>query len=272
MKCIFCISALLLSLHINASNPINNTLVLQQQTPTTGDITATISKNTTEKQFEELIAYFKKNGITVDINEIKYNSENEITGIQIQLDKDGQQSSYSMNTNIPIEEVELGYKNGQLFVSSKGNQFNFDGGDLSAMMQQFQNQGMGSFDLNSFFNDENTQDQLGNLSQFFRGSFGNLDEMMEQMRKQFSHSQIPQTVTPNTKNLQGGLPKYSFINKPDLDKLIIIDGKESDFETLDNLAKNNQLDTVESLKPVTAMSIYGDKAKDGAVIATTIKK
>jgi hypothetical protein len=63
--------------------------------------------------------------------------------------------------------------------------------------------------------------------------------------------------------------KFRFVDNPDTEKLIVIDGKESDFETLDELAKNDKLESVDVLKSKTAMSIYGDKAKDGAIIATT---
>ena len=67
------------------------------------------------------------------------------------------------------------------------------------------------------------------------------------------------------------MPKYNFVNDPDVDKLIMIDGKESTFEELDRLAKDDQLQDVDFLKASTAVSIYGDKAKDGAIIAITKK-
>lgn len=63
--------------------------------------------------------------------------------------------------------------------------------------------------------------------------------------------------------------QFHFVDDPDIEKLIIIDGQEADFEKLDALAKEDKLDAVEFLKSKTAMSIYGEKAKDGAIIATT---
>ncbi len=248
----------------------NSLVVMQEET----EVTATISKDTTEAQFEELITYFKENGVTVDINEVKYNDDNEIIGIRIRLEKEGQQSSYAMNTNIPIQEVELGYKNDQLFVRSKGNAFGMVNSDISSFMQQFNQSGLSpAIDLNDFFSDDNFQDNLGNLSQFFQGSFGNLDDMMGQIQQRFGNSISQGISSQNLSNdKQKGLPKYNFINKPGINKLIIIDGKEADFEILNTLAENNQLDTVDSLKPATAMSLYGKKAKDGAIIVTTLKK
>ena len=66
--------------------------------------------------------------------------------------------------------------------------------------------------------------------------------------------------------------KFSFVDDPDIDKLIIIDGKESDFKTLDQLARSDKLEEVDFLKATTAISIYGDKAKDGVIIAITKKE
>lgn len=63
--------------------------------------------------------------------------------------------------------------------------------------------------------------------------------------------------------------QFHFVDDPDIEKLIIIDGQEADFEKLDALAKEEKLDAVEFLKSKTAMSLYGEKAKDGAIIATT---
>ena len=65
--------------------------------------------------------------------------------------------------------------------------------------------------------------------------------------------------------------KFSFVDDPNIEKLIIIDGKEATFAQLDKLAKEDKLDSVDFLKSKTAVSIYGDKAKDGAIIATSKK-
>lgn len=65
--------------------------------------------------------------------------------------------------------------------------------------------------------------------------------------------------------------EFAFVDDPEIEKLIIIDGDEADFETLDTLAKERKLDDVNILKPKIAVSIYGQKAKDGAIIAITKK-
>ena len=63
--------------------------------------------------------------------------------------------------------------------------------------------------------------------------------------------------------------KFHFVDDPEIEKYIVIDGKKANFNTLDGLAKSNKLKSVDFLKSDTAKSLYGSKAKDGAIIATT---
>ena len=70
---------------------------------------------------------------------------------------------------------------------------------------------------------------------------------------------------------EGEQKRFQFVDDPNIEKIIIIDGKESDFKTLDQLAKDNKLEAVDILKSKTSISIYGERAKDGVIIATTIK-
>ena len=242
---------------ICASNSFN----LNNETAQMSDeIVGTISKNTTEKQFESLIGYFKDNGIKLDISEVNYNKQDEITGIKILLQKGTQKSRYAMSSNVPIADLELGSRDGNLFITTKGN---INSGQISSIMSEFQN-ATSSIDsllaehpFSFTFNSDQLRDLLNgaeiDMDAFSNNLFGN---------------QSNNNAVPNKKP-GAQLPKYSFINNPSIDKLIIIDGEESNFETLDNLAKADQLIEVDNLKPATAISIYGDKAKDGAIIATT---
>lgn len=70
---------------------------------------------------------------------------------------------------------------------------------------------------------------------------------------------------------EGEQKRFQFVDDPNIKKVIIIDGKEADFKTLDQLAKDNKLEAVDILKSKTAVSIYGERAKDGVIIATTKK-
>lgn len=245
----------------NSNYTVSDVFVVQQS----NEITATISKNTSETQFNDLVTYFKENEITLNLTEVNYNTENEITSINISLEKEGQNSNYTASSNQPISDIELGYKNNSLFITANTETQNIND-SLSGLLEQLG--GTASIDslltANPFsFNFSNTdlQDLINSSSVHF-----NLDDLMNDFLGQTNSSNAVSTSSPSS-----GLPKYNFINTPGAEKLIIIDGKESDFDTLNQLAINDQLDEVDNLKIATAVSLYGKKAKDGAIIATTKK-
>lgn len=228
-------------------------------------ITATITKNTTEEQFNELISYFKDNSIELNLSEVKYNEENEIISIKISLEKEGQKSNYGLSSTQPISDIELGYKNNSLFIkSSKGLETSNE--SLNSLFEELSG-GSTSIDslltANPFslsFNSADLQNFINSGSLHF-----DLDDLAQDFFGQTS------TSSSNNTSASKGLPKYNFINTPGIQKLIIIDGKESDFDTLNELAQNNKLEEVDNLKAATAISLYGKKARDGAIIATTKK-
>ena len=243
--------------HINNINNIS----LQQNN---NDIIAEINKNTTENQFTELVAYFEENDIELNLNKIDYNGNNEITSIQISLKKDGKNSNYSLSSNTPIPNISLGYKNNNLFITSSTDN-NSRSTSINDLMEQF----MGKQPIDSLltanpfsfnFSSTDIQDFLNNDSFDF-------NSLADQILRQVNGVNNASVSTKNNSSL----PKYNFINTPNLNKVIIIDGKESDFKTLNKLAKADKLNDVDNLKGTVAVSLYGKKAKDGAIIATTKK-
>ncbi|WP_299257617.1 hypothetical protein [uncultured Aquimarina sp.] len=236
------------------------------------EIIATINKNTTENELEDLKTFFSENGIEFIIENIEFNNQNEITSLSIILQKGSAKSKYSSSSSEPISDVELGYKNGNLYITNSG-MF-----DITSWKNQigFNNQ---NFDLDSILKNQNFRfnfdfDQEGD-SIFFNGQRFDINKLKDQITNSlefdedkdgnfiFNGQQFPSHFSKSK--------KYSFVDDPDIEKLIIIDGKESDFKTLDELAKSDKLDEVDFLKATTAISIYGDKAKDGAIIATSKK-
>ncbi|GAA4112244.1 hypothetical protein GCM10022393_10550 [Aquimarina addita] len=234
------------------------------------DITAVFDKNTTEKELEDLKAYFAKNDIEFIIDRLKYNESNEITGLSITLKKGTTKSKYSASSTSPIPDIELGFKNGNLYITNSGmfdidswkNQSNFSGPNAA---------------MDSIFNGQHfafSFDDMDN-SMFFNGEHMDIDQLRDQILKSFqfmgdedgSFNFNKQQSSPKRNHSK----KFNFINDPDIEKLIIIDGEESDFETLNELAILDGLEAVDFLKSDTAISIYGEKAKDGAIIATTKK-
>lgn len=245
---------------INANTVFLNNSIINTQT-NEDEIVATITKDTSEKQFDELVSYFNEHGINLNLSKIEYNENNEITSIKISLAKGKQQSNFGLSQNMPIANIELGLKNGILFIETKnGSSINIQSfGNLFDQLNT-ENPFADLFDNESFtFNFDSEM-----LEEFMHNDLQNFD--LNKLRDQFLNG-----YEADKQNKNAGIPTYNFINKPGIEKLIIIDGNESNFETLNRLAKQNKLADVDNLKASTAVSIYGQKAKDGAIIATTKK-
>ena len=210
---------------------------------------------------KDLVSFFKEHQIELKLKNVKFNSDNEITSISIIIKQGTNISEYASSSNLPIPDIELGLKKGSLFVTTKSNSmFAFSNGNINMSFQKMP--------------------QLDSLLQHHNFSFDfdpsdlqdgmiNINEMLQEMMK--NHQNGSATILPKRFNLLPKQGKYHFVDSPDIEKLIIIDGKEADFETLDKLANEDQLDSVDFLKSKTAISLYGNKAKDGAIIATTKK-
>lgn len=249
-----------------------NNIIIAQNLQEDNEITATINKNTTEKELEDLKEFFLENGIELVVEKIEFNEQNEITGLSLVLKKGDSKSKYSSSSSEPIEDLELGFKNNNLYISNSG-MF-----DIAAWRNQ-SNSAPRITDLDSIFKKHNFAFDFDfdfgkdGDSIFFNGNSINIDDLREKMMKSFQFEEDEDgNITINGRSFPSRFNQsrtFSFVDDPTIDKLIIIDGKESDFETLDTLAKEDKLEVVDFLKKETAISIYGKKAKDGAIIATT---
>ena len=105
-------------LSLTSFNLLPNVILKQQQEE--NEITATINKNTTEKELEDLKAFFLENGIELVVENIKFNNQNEIIGLSLILKKGNSKSKYSSSSSEPIEDLELGFKNDNLLRISTG--------------------------------------------------------------------------------------------------------------------------------------------------------
>ncbi len=236
------------------------------------EITAIINKNTSEKELEDLKTFFAENGIELIIKKIAYNDKNEMTSLSIILKKGNSKSQYSSSSNQPISEIKLGYKDDSLYITNSGmfdiaawrgqSSFNYPKIDMDSIMKKHNfafdfnfDEETDSLSVNGHFNIQKFKDQIMQSFNFEEDEDGNFS---------FNGQQIGPFLNSHSQ-------RFNFVDNPDIEKLIIIDGKESNFETLDRMAKSDQLAEVDFLKPKTAISIYGNKAKDGAIIATTKK-
>lgn len=224
------------------------------------NVKITIDKKTTESSFLEIQKMLKEHGIDVHFTQVKRNKSGELTGLKIVLE-DGKNASAEseISSNLPISQITFGRKDGLLFVSQGKDEFDLMGllNSSNGMNFGFANDSIMGPKFN-FFGSPNAFFNGKSDSLFFNSKGMHLDEIKKQMEQFFKENEA---IAPTD--------SYQFYDDPNTNKLIIIDGKESDFKTLDHLAKENKIDDVASLKSKTAMSIYGQKAKDGALIVTT---
>ncbi len=251
------------------------------------NVNITVDSDTTDDELDDINDMLKEHGITVKFSNIKRNDEGELTSIKIELrDENGNTAVSQTSSNMPIQTFSFGRKNGSLYVSqgkSHFGNFAFFGDDMtfdfnfdhdSIFQHHFQKLDSLRFGSIFEFDDENNKF-------FFNGKSIDMDELKERMNKMFIFGDEDGNFTfrggdgnhfffgDDDGNGMKKHQKFRFVDNPDTEKLIVIDGKESDFKTLDDLAKNDKLESVDVLKSKTAMSIYGKKAKDGAIIATT---
>lgn len=257
----------------NASAAVNDVIIDQI---VTSEIKITIDKDTKDSDFKDISKQLKKHDIDAKFTKIKRNKDNEIIAIKIELkDKNGNESSTSLSSNEPIDEITLGADNDSLYITSaNSNSFSFNGRHSLSKHFDF------SFDddkkimiINGKkFDFDKMKDQIKDSFVFEE------DENGKKMILKFNDFDFDFDFDSDEHDGDHNIwihknkgPKYKFIDNPDIEKLIIIDGKEAKFKKLDELAKADKLDKVDFLKSETAQSIYGKKAKDGAIIATTKK-
>lgn len=236
------------------------------------NVEITIDKSTTDKDFEGITSMLQEYGIKAEFKSIKRNTSKEITSLSITLSsKSGQQTSSSISSNRPINAISFGSKNGGLYIGKSrenGNMFAlFNNNNFNVpfdMDSIFGGNGM-SFKMKDFFS--------GNSDLFlFDSDTVDIDDLKKRFKQKFNFS--PNSLNSfsfSENNNNNTSPRYRFVDSPEKETLIVIDGEISNFDTLDVLAKANKLTDVDVLKAETAMSIYGDKAKDGAIIAITKK-
>ncbi len=242
----------------------------EQSKKSTEDVNITIDAITTDANFEDIKTMLSDYGIKSSFSVIDRDRDGKLTSIKIELSNDtGQKSKSRISSNNPIEKLSFGRKNGNLYAGQANNLPNMFSilGKTNSFQRGFESDSLISlFDPNDFFNDPNSMF-------LFSGDSLTIDQIKERMMQDFnfknSGSDRFRFMFDDTYNDEQ--KTYKFIDDPNKQKIIIIDGRTSNFETLSNLAESNQLDTVDVLQPQTAMSVYGDKARDGAVIVTTKK-
>jgi hypothetical protein len=239
-------------------------------------IKVTINKNTTDSEFKEIVKTLKKHNINAKFSGIKRNKKNEIIAVKIKLEDDnGNESNTSLSSDNPISSINLGAEKNSLYItSSDSKNFSFNGTHSLSKHFDF------SFDDDEHkmtingktFDFDEIKNQIKDAFVFEEDSDGkrvviklnNFDFDFDNNNEEEDSDKENHEWTTKQHS-----QKFHFVDDPEIEKLIMIDGKKADFNKLDELAKSNKLKSVDFLKPDTAKSLYGKKAKEGAIIATT---
>ncbi len=284
-------------LTLNSFATVNKNKVIIQQNDS---VNITIDSDTSDDELADIKDMLKEHGITIKFSNVKRNSDKLITGIKIELeDENGNSAVSQTSSSQPIQAFSFGRKNNSLYVSQGksgfgdfaffGDDMDFDFDHDSIFKHHFNKLDSLNFDHIFKFNDEDN-------IMFFNGKSFDMDELKDKMNNMFiieededgkkriiikghkgnhfffdddEDHELEWHSDKDEHSKHKKHQKFRFVDNPDTDKLIVIDGKDSDFKTLDELAKNDKIESVDVLKSKTAMSIYGKKAKDGAIIATT---
>lgn len=259
----------------------SKTLIAQNQNSSQGqkneDVNMTIDNKTTEENFKEISEMLEDYGVKAIFSKVQRTDDGELTGLKIELQTDGgQQTSSQISSNRPIGKISFGLRQGRLFID-QGN-----GGMSMFAFQSPNGQQPFGFLEDSIFADRMQQMRFFTLDNLFGEQGDNFNFSQDSMAiDKFQNKFFQFFKDPNAQSdvfswmedpYTNSGKRYRFVDDPQKEKIIIIDGETSDFKTLDRLAKAEQLDKVDLLKPETAMSLYGKKAKDGAIIATTKKE
>lgn len=238
-------------------------------------IKVTIDKNTEDSEFKTIVKTLKKHNIEATFSGIKRNKSNEIIAIKINLEDDnGNESSTSLSSDNPISTITLGAEKNSLYITST-NSKNFSFSGTHSLSKHFDF----SFDDDEHvmtingktFDFEDIKDKIKDAFVFEENSDGKrMVIKLNNFDFDFDDDKNEKLETRKWVN-KHHTQKFHFVDDPKIEKLIMIDGKKANFKKLDKLAKANKLQSVDFLKSDTAQSLYGQKAKDGAIIATTKK-
>jgi|GEM_PF-1721000 len=242
-----------------------------------GEIKVTIDKNTEDSEFKTIVKTLKKHNIEARFSGIKRNKSNEIVAIKIKLkDDNGNESNTSLSSDNPISTINLGAEKNSLYITSTDSKnFSFNGTHSLSKHFDF------SFDDDKHkltingktFNFDEIKDQIKDAFIFEEDDDGK--RMVIKLNNFDFDFDYEDDENEDHENHQWANKhheqKFHFVDDPKIEKLIMIDGKKANFKKLDELAKSDKLQSVDFLKPDTAKSLYGKKAKDGAIIATTKK-
>ncbi|WOD44332.1 M56 family metallopeptidase [Hwangdonia lutea] len=278
-----------------------------KQKPNTQKIksfSVTITKNFTDKDFENAIKKGKEKGVSLKFSKIKRNSKNEIIGIFAEFKTENGSGNYSLNGDKPIKsftykqnsegfgfgtEIKTKYvisksgkvidtlhsknKNGYVFITSDSIHFYENQKALIADSIHFnKNDGKkGKYAIvESHSNVEviSDEDHDENVEVIVESDGSNEAEDVIILK---SGKPLGKSYKIKTIGKSNGNDKIHISTDSDKEPLYILDGKKIKKNKLDAINPND-IESVTVLKGESAIDKYGKKAKDGVVEITSKKK
>jgi len=239
------------------------------------DFEKTITKNATADDLEKITNELAEKDFSVEFSNLEYNSAKEITGITIKYGGPNSNSgTYSVSSENPINTIVISSKNGGISLNSVGSNGN------SAIMSQG--------------GDVDTENKTAEIEMEFKKRREEMEakrklmrvemaerrkEMQEKMdgtteknEKNEAEYQAKRKAKMTTKNLNSTqLNKYElkeFYENSEIKPYIIVNGIESSEAEMKSI-EPSAIESVNILKEKNAVALYGEKAKNGAIIVTT---
>ena len=245
---------------------------------------ALITKNSKESQLDEIKELGLKQGVTLKINGVKRNSNNEITAIKIEAKSKQSSANYQISNDSPIESIRISFDNesGSISIGSSNTK-------AHTSVEQSDN----VFFFSS--NDENVDGNVemvikekdgkkGKKYKVIKTTISNTDSedkeesiyfiQKDSSIKWISNDESDIIIEVNDENddiitIEKEKTEIHFdSSKPE--PLYFLDGKEITKRKLNKIAPN-EIKSVNVLKGDTAIGKYGPKAENG-VIEITLKK
>jgi hypothetical protein len=270
-----------------------------------------ITKEFQKSDLEKLKASLMKKGITVQYKKLKYNDNNEITGIHITVEnKQGNKAQIHQSGTDPIKPISIKFNNeGDLAVGNMEsmddhNIFFTSGGDkVHKKVIVTSNGDHSKKDSNSYVfiseDGDETHVKVVNgkkVTEEIHGPHGEnvwvsesgdstklkkikiieIDEdsdgektvIVKKIRKDGEETKVNVEVIEG--DHEKGNNKMMFISEGDEQPLMIVDGKEVEGGSLEDINPDD-IETVNVYKGDKAIEKYGDKAKNGVVVIKTKK-
>lgn len=209
------LSCLTTNSYANYQKPDNYQIINAQQDD---EVIATINGQTTHEQLQSLQKFFATNGIDLQLSFETRDTQGLLTGLQINMRYQQQQKSMQFSQNIPISNIELGRKDGVLFIKGQQNgdpiaDFfnNEEMQDINQMMQSampMMQQFMQGFLEDPSENSENNSNSGSSKAQNRLGqkmpSIESFMERFNQMEQDIDVDRMHQQLRERMSNLKGG--------------------------------------------------------------------